>query len=74
MPLVGIGVILIALGVILALFVSTTIGVILAIVGAVALILGFTMYGRAPISGGDRVIIRDRPVRSRVVEREREIV
>jgi membrane-bound ClpP family serine protease len=75
MPLVAVGVILIALGVLLALFVSTTVGIILAVVGAVAMIFGFITYGRGPGVGGDRVIVRDRPVRTtRVVEREREIL
>lgn len=75
MPLVAVGVILIALGVLLALFVSTTVGIILAVVGAVAMVFGFITYGRGPVGGGDRVIVRDRPVRTtRVVEREREIL
>jgi uncharacterized sodium:solute symporter family permease YidK len=75
MPLVAVGAIFIALGVILALFVSTTVGVILAVVGILALVFGFMTYGRGPVAGGDRVIVRDRPVRTtRVVEREREIL
>ena len=76
MPLVAVGVILIALGVILALFVSTTIGIILAIVGALAMVFGFMTYGRGPGvgAGNDRVIVRDRPVRTRVVERERDVL
>jgi hypothetical protein len=72
MPLVAAGVVLIALGVILALFASTTLGIILAIVGAVMMAFGFTTYQRGAVGGGDHVIIRDRPVRRRVVERERE--
>ena len=75
MPLVAVGAIFIALGVILALFVSTTVGVILAVVGILALVFGFMTYGRGPAAGGDRVIVRDRPVlTTRVVEREREIL
>ena len=73
MPLVAVGAILIALGVILALFISTTVGIILAVLGLVAMVFGFTTYNRGPAAGGDRVIVRDRPVRTtRVVERERE--
>jgi hypothetical protein len=68
------GVIFLALGIILALFVSTTVGIILAVVGALAMVFGFMTYNRGP-AGGDNVIVRDRPVRStRVVEREREIL
>ena len=74
MPLVAVGAIFIALGVILALFVSTTFGVLLAVVGIVALVFGFATYNRTSATGGDRVIVRDRPVRTRVVEREREIL
>jgi hypothetical protein len=73
MPLVAIGVVFLALGLILALFVSTTVGIILAVVGALAMAFGFTTYQRGP-GGGDTVIVRDRPVRRRVVEREREIL
>jgi hypothetical protein len=74
MPLLAIGVVFIAMGLILALFVSTTVGIILAILGALAMAFGFTTYQRGPAGGGDRVIVRDRPVRTRVVEREREIL
>jgi len=74
MPLVATGVILLALGIILALFASTTVGIILAVVGVLAMVLGSTVYQRGT-TGGDRVIVRDRPVRrTRVVEREREIL
>lgn len=74
MPLVAAGVVLIALGLLLALFASTTVGIILAVAGALMMAFGFTMYQRGPVGGGDRVIVRDRPVRRRVVEREREIL
>jgi hypothetical protein len=74
MPLVAAGVVFVALGLILALFASTTAGIILAIVGALMMAFGFTMYQRGPVGGTDHVIVRDRPVRRRVVERDREIL
>lgn len=74
MPLVAAGVVLIALGLLLALFASTTVGIILAVVGALMMAFGFTMYQRGPVGGSDHVIIRDRPARRRVVERERDIL
>lgn len=43
--MIGAGILLLALGIILALFVSTTIGVILAVTGAAILVLGYTGYG-----------------------------
>ncbi|MQA99967.1 MAG: hypothetical protein GEU78_06695 [Actinobacteria bacterium] len=74
MPLVAAGVVFVALGLILALFASTTAGIILAILGALMMAFGFTMYQRGSVGGVDHVVVRDRPVRRRVVEREREIL
>ncbi|MFP5298352.1 MAG: hypothetical protein ACLGHL_05145 [Actinomycetota bacterium] len=63
------GIVLIAIGVLLAVFVNTTVGIILAVLGVLAIVLGSTMVR----PGGREVIIeRERPVRREVV-REREI-
>lgn len=68
---VGAGILLIAVGVLLAVFVNTTVGVILAVLGLVGIALGATGYG--PTRGRREVVIeRERPV-SREVVREREV-
>lgn len=66
----GPGIALMAIGLLFALFLEQTIGVILLIIGVVAMLLSFTMgWG-----GGRRDVIieRDRPVRRREVIRERD--
>lgn len=69
---IGVGIFLIAAGLLSALFLNTTVGIILVVVGALAIVLSFLMTGR---SGTREVIIeRERPVRREVVrERERDV-
>ena len=72
----GIGIVLIAVGVMLAIFANLTLGVILMVVGALALVLGFA----APGPWGRRrtvIVERERPVEREVVRErpvEREVV
>lgn len=63
------GIVLIAVGILLAVFVNTTVGIILAVLGVLAIILGGTM---ARPGGREVIIERERPVRKEVV-REREV-
>ncbi len=66
---IGSGIVLLAAGILLAMFVSSTLGIILAVVGLLLIIASFAMG-----AGGRREVIveRERPV-SREVVREREI-
>lgn len=65
---VGAAIFMIAIGLLLAVFVNATVGIILAVLGVAGLL--FTSYGTW---GGRRdvVIERDRPVRREVVREER---
>lgn len=64
---VGAAVLLIAIGVLLAVFVNSTLGIILAVLGVVGMLLtSYGTWGRR----GDVVIERERPARREVV-RER---
>jgi hypothetical protein len=68
---VGPGIVLIAIGVLLAVFVSQVAGIILAVLGLLLVVLGSTVWGGR--SGRSVIIERERPVRREVV-REREVL
>jgi hypothetical protein len=68
---IGAGIVLVAVGILVWMLASTTIGIILVVVGALGIALSFAMAG--PWSARPRrdvIIERERPVeRERVVER-----
>ena len=69
---IGVGIFLIAAGLLSAVFFNTTVGIILVVVGALAIVLSFLVAGRP---GTKEVIVeRERPVQREVVrERERDV-
>ena len=82
---IGAGIVLIGVGILVWMLASSTIGIILVVVGALAIVLSFFVPGPWASSGRREVIIErerpvererivERPVRTeRVVERDREV-
>jgi hypothetical protein len=69
---IGAGIVLIAVGILVWMLASATIGIILVVIGALGIILSFAVPGPWGPRGGRREVIieRERPVeRERVVER-----
>ncbi len=65
------GIMLMAIGALIAVFLNTTIGIILGVVGLLLLLLSFGAWG--PSRRKTVIIERDRPVRT-VRERETKVV
>lgn len=69
---IGMGLVLLVLGVLCAMFLQTTLGIILIAIGALAIILSFMQVG--PFHRREVIVERERPVaREREVVREREL-
>jgi FtsZ-interacting cell division protein ZipA len=68
---IGAGIVLIAVGILVWMLASAAIGIILVVIGALAIVLSFAVPGPWAARGRREVIIeRERPVeRERVVER-----